>query len=222
MRPRTSRFIPGISLAPLGVLAGIASAKADVVFDFGLLTPSPDAICATDCVLPTPGTHTVTIGSQTVAATGYSDQFTTAAFLTQKPGPFGPETGLGESDTAPSPSDSEFEIAPGKSVVLDNTAVGAPVVSISIGSLQEGESAAIYTGASLASLSLFTTVTGLPDARRVDLTSTTTAFVGVLEISGNSSVLQEVVASNVSEPASVTLLAGGLFGLGMIRRRMTT
>ena len=171
-------------------------------------------------MLPTLGTHDFTIGAQTVAATGYSDTFTTPAFLTQKPGPFGPETGLGESDTQPTPSDSEFEIAPGKSVVLDNTGVGTQVLSIAIGSLQAGETAAIYTGSSSAALSLFTSVTGLPDTQTIDLTSANATFVGVLGISVNSLLLQEVVASNVSEPASMALLAAGLFGIGIIRHRM--
>jgi PEP-CTERM motif len=65
-----------------------------------------------------------------------------------------------------------------------------------------------------------TTVTGLPDTQTVDLTSADATFVGVLGISVNSLLLQEVVASNVSEPASMALLAAGLFGIGIIRHRM--
>lgn len=143
-----------------------------------------------------------------------------AHFLTQKPGPFGPETGLGESDTQPTPSDSEFEIAPGKSVVLDNTGVRTQVLSIAIGSLQAGETAAIYTGSNSAALSLFTSVTGLPDTQTIDLTSANATYVGVVGVSVNSVLVQEVVASNVSEPASMALLAAGLFGIGIIRHRI--
>ena len=90
--------------------------------------------------------------------------------------------------------------------MLDNTGVGTQVLSIAIGSLQAGETAAIYTGSNSAALSLFTSVTGLPDTQTIDLTSANATFVGVVGVSVNSVLVQEVVASNVSEPASMALL----------------
>ena len=55
---------------------------------------------------------TFSLGGLTVGAIGYNADGQ-VAYVTQKPGAFGAaggETGLGESDTSPSPSDSDYEV----------------------------------------------------------------------------------------------------------------
>jgi hypothetical protein len=230
---RIPPFLTGAALTALsaGLALGLSAAPAragDVTFDFGQLAASPDALCTSNCVLAGTGALTFTTSGISITAQAYSDATSTslsgAAYLTQKPGAPGAETGLGESDSLTNPS-LDYEIAVGKGVVLDNAAaiaLGYSPVSITIASLQNGESADVYGGSTPLEM-LIGNVTGPPVSQTIALSGSDT-FVTVEGVTtGNSVIVSEEFSTPssqvVPEPGTVALLASSLFGLAVLRRR---
>ncbi len=214
------------------LLAAAPARAGNLTFDFGELGANGGGVCQSDCVLPTHGANDFTTGGVTIAVTGYSSASGTSlsgtSYVTQKPGAPGAETGLGESDTPPpNSSDLNYEIAVGKALELDNSkalALGYSPVSVSIGSLQSGESAAIYGGTSMSDLTLLATLTGTPTEQTQNLSASDTYVVVEGVNKGNSTVISEVFKPGTStaavpEPMTMALLGSGLFGLAAVRRR---
>jgi len=108
------------ALMLIGSGPGSASA-ATITFDFGLIGADGGAVCGSNCVIAGVGEHTFTVGTATVGAIGYNAAGA-QKYVTQKPGPFGGsgETGLGESDTSPTPSTSDYEITTSTWLLIDN------------------------------------------------------------------------------------------------------
>ncbi|MGA9601278.1 MAG: hypothetical protein WBS22_13695 [Methylocystis sp.] len=154
----------GIVLAGAAALASSATA-ATVTFDFGLLggassAPSSASPCGSECVIPINGEVFFTKSGVSVGAIGYNPGVAltnggsapsgSPTYVTQKPGAFGGsgETGIGESNTSPHPSDADYEITTKTALVLDNTlanAGGYKSATLSIESMQLGEGANIFT-----------------------------------------------------------------------------
>lgn len=214
-----------------GLMGALSPAQAQrtytVTFDFSTLAYDGGSVCSSSCVLPTLGTTDFTLSGVSVAATAYSSASATllsgTAYLTQKPTSAGTgETGLGESNTYPTASDPQYEIMPGKAVVLDNSlaiAKGYTPKSITIGSIQNAESGGVYGGAT-ALASQIATVTGTTNTasavQTVNLSSGDT-FVTVEGVTGNVVLMSE--AFLVPEPTSLAVLGVGLAGLVVVRRR---
>lgn len=225
------------------ILAGAAAARAQtqtLSFDFGSLGVSGyngGNPCSTNCIIPGNGTHTFSLSGVSVNADAHSSytlsgntlSLGTAAYLTQKPGPLGVETGLGESDSSSTPSDSQYEIAASKSVTLNNSNAlnnKYRIESIGIGSIQAGETADIFGGTSLTTQTLIAQVVGTTntssDFQTVNL-SNQDKFVTVLGLpnsatpGGSSNVV--LVDEVLPEPSSLAPLAVGLLGLVALRRR---
>ena len=200
--------LAGAALAVVLAYSGAASAGT-VKLDFGTTDrANGGAVCTSDCVLPTVGENTFTSGGVTVGAIGYTAAGV-SSYLTQKPGVFGDETGLGQADT-PSTPDGDHEIAVGHCVLIDNAAAiaaGDTVTSLSVGSLQTHEGALIYgyTGPlnalNTGDLTLLDTFVGTP----VTQTATNLAGYDYLVVEGydgngdtpgaNTLVSQEVLTT---------------------------
>jgi hypothetical protein len=185
-----------------------AATAAVITFDFGTIGADGGVVCASNCVLSPAGPHSFTVGGNTVVATGYNTGSTSGApptgveFVTQKPGPFGTETGLGESDTLSPPSDADYEVGPGEALVANNTNVinnGNTPSTVSIGSLQGPDTVDIFTGTSLSSLTLLTQVSGSTDPQTFNLPANAffvelvgVPVAGVAEIDNNTLLVEEV------------------------------
>jgi hypothetical protein len=213
-----------------------------LTFDFGTLGASTTkgaagTACSSNCILSGKAEQWFTTNGVSVGAIGYngSDQF---SYVTQKPGAFGSsggETGLGESDTYPRPSDSDYEINKTSWLLIDNSAAiaaGYQTSTFSIESLQNGEGAKVYnyTG-SLSALdpSKLSLIASVNDPGTGGLTQTFaigTFNYLVVQAAGSSAadvvVSQEVFnTAPVPEPSAIFILAAGLSGLAFVRRRRT-
>ena len=238
--------LAGAALASALAYSGAASASV-VTFNFGLdgfastaPVPSGNTPCASNCVIDINGEVFFTVNGVSVGATGYnsgaltnggSAPSGTPTYVTQKPGPFnanGGETGLGESNTYPNTSDSDYEITKTTALVLDNkTAIadGYKSATLSVESLQAGEGAKIYTwdGVSGDPLKLIDTLIGLPVTQTVDVPDSPYFVIQATGISGADITLaQEVLStSSVPEPSTWAMMIIGFAGLGFAgyRRR---
>lgn len=232
--------------ATAGLLAGFAAspARAGVLtFDFGTLAANPGGLCQRACVLPgaAGGQQFFTDQGVTIAALGYAGVTETTvagmiratatggAYVTQKPGPLGAETGLGESNTAPDSSDPDYEVAAHRALVLDNSAalaLGYTPVSVTLGSLQDGESADVFGGGGFQNETLLGALTGTSTPGSVLQTlalSGTDGFVTIAGLAGNVTVVSESFApppaKAVPEPATLALLGAGAIALLGAHRR---
>lgn len=205
-----------------------APAQAVVVFDFGTIGADGGPVCAADCVIAGAGPHNFTVGTNTVVARAFQNAaMTIPGFLTQKPGVFGTETGLGESDTFPNPSDADFEIATGKVVTLDNSGVAGKLLSVAVGSLQGPDEIEVFSGKTLAGLVLRAILTGSINPQMLDLSvfgDTFVEFLGIgpLALDNNTLALQETFTSPVigtSEPGTLAVLGAALLTLWFSAKR---
>jgi hypothetical protein len=144
-------------------------------------------------------------------------------YVTQEPGSFeGPgETGIGESNTYPSPSDSDWEIDSATALVLDNN-IGYKSVSLTIESMQSGEGAFVY-GSHDGIYGEFVLLGSLNGADGVTQSFNTGAwnYLGVMgwNVDGNHpdadvAIAIEVVSTRVPEPSTWAMLMLGFAGLG--------
>lgn len=233
-----SNKLAGSAAILAGFVASTASA-AGLTYDFGLIGANGGAACASECVLSKLGEDTFTTGGVAVGAIGYNAS-DAIAYVTQKPGAFaaaGGETGLGESNTSPKPSDSDYEVTTATWLLLDNTApkaAGYTVSTLSIESIQAGEGAKVYayTGAlgvlDISKLTLLDTLTA-PGTGGVTQTiavpNDAYLVVQAYEPKGGSSGSDVVIAEEtftktaVPEPATWAMMLVGVGGLGAIARR---
>ncbi len=176
-----------------------------------------------------------TTGGVTVGAIGYMASGA-VGYTTQKPGPFeanGGETGLGESDTYPHPSDGDYEVTTHTYLLINNAqafAKGYQSSTFSIESLQNGEGAKIYayTGGLTAldptKLTLLDTISapatgGVTQTFSVPINSLYLVVQAFTPPGGSSAadivVAQEVLnTAAVPEPSTWALMLVGLGGLG--------
>lgn len=216
-----------LAAAILGTVGGTPAVADLLTFDFGSIGADGGDVCLGNCVIGGRYGHDFSIGDNTVTVAAYKDwTLTRPAFVTQKPGPFGSEAGLGESDTRYSPSDPNYEIAPNRVLLVDNSAVLGTPVSISIGSLQGRDRLAIYEGPTLDDLQFLMVVGGIIDPLTVALPGDAT-FVELIGIpqphvrarDNDTLLLEEVFSVPEPEPLGLTILATGLLGIAALRRR---
>jgi hypothetical protein len=226
MRYATSALAGALMAGGLTV-AGLAPASAaDVTLDFGNIGADGGSVCSSGCVIPGAFEHTFSVGAVTVGAIGYMAGGA-VGYVTQKPGSFeGPgETGIGESDTYPAPSDSDWEITPETALVLDNLTynnIGYKSVSLTIESMQSGEGAFIY-GSRDGIYGDFVLLGSLNGANGVTQVFNTGAwnYLGVMgwNVDGNHpdadvAVAVEVVSLSAPESSTWAMMLLGFAGLG--------
>ena len=226
-------------------LGPVSAFAATQTYNFGSIGADGGSVCGSNCVLPNKVEHAFNNGSGlNLGAIGYNAS-AAEAYVTQKPGAIdGPgETGLGESNTFPSPSDSDYEITDSTYLLLDDAAVraaGYSVSSIQIESIQNGEGAKIYgyTGTlggtlNTADLVLLDTITNPPNpvTTTVNISSSQQYNYYVVRgdtppggsLSADVAVSQEVFTSSaVPEPSTWAMLLVGFAGLGFAGYRSRT
>jgi hypothetical protein len=236
----------GAAAAGAAALIGFSAVSASattLTFDFGLIGANGGSVCTHNCVLPTAAEKTFTTGGVTVGAIGFNAGGG-IAYVTQKPGAYaanGGETGLGESDTRPEPSDSDYEVTRSTWLLIDNAQAfgdGYKSATFSIESMQKGEGAKVYayTGGlgalNLSRLSLLATISNPATGgvtQTIDVPNNSLYLVvQAFKPEGGSSaadivVAQEVLntaaAPGVPEPATWAMILVGFGAMGAILRR---
>jgi hypothetical protein len=234
----------GIAVTLITLVAGTGATKA-VEIDFGALSPTTNT-CAAAAVGADTGKVcsnglTFSANGSTFTATGFSNAFTTATALTFKPevgSPLAPpgnsfgESGLGENATA-GPGVACSDQSNSVNCEIDGLTSSVAVVSnhlindVIIGSVQSGESWKLFTGSTIATLSLFASGSGTGSCTSAGadtclITGFSALVVGV-QTGGTGNVLLTAVSQpappGVPEPASLAILGAALASFGWVVRR---
>lgn len=263
-----SYMVRPLSGALLGAVIAVAFAGAanatPVTVDFGVIkagttSPGPSGSPPSgENVLAGASEQYFTTAGVTVGAIGY-DASGLLRYVTQKAGTFtanGNETGIGESNDYPHPSDGSYEINTSTYLLIDNTtalAAGYLSSTFSVESIQNGEGAKVYSysgdpthGTNLdpSKLTLLATLTNggalhgdnctVASGKECQTISVPnqSGYIVVQAYDAGSArsnvvVAEEVLSSNVvtinpnavPEPASLLVVATGVIGIGVVRRR---
>ena len=144
--------LAGAALAGGLAISGAASAGT-ITFNLGEIVSDGGAVCASACVIAGVGQHTFSDSGYVLGAIGYNGDASEGgsatapiqAYVTQKPGKTGSgETGLGESNTYPNTSDSDYEIKTNTYLLLSDLTPHTSVSSLEIELIENGEGANIY------------------------------------------------------------------------------
>ncbi len=167
-------------------------------------------------------TQTFSSGGQSLVASGFWTSGPTQDLDVKNGGAGESGLGLATADSA------DHEIEANDFVQLDLMTLlsaGYHSFTVTLGSLQSGESGKIAFGASAGTLTggtLIKTLTGGAVTQSWTFTDASTRYVDVVGggIEGGDTILASVTASSVPDGASTALMLGGaLLGLAALRRR---